>query len=254
MSVGQRERDVVLPVGYVDPAGRIHRRAALRKMRGHEEALLYDASLTAGRLVTELLRSCLVRLGDVTEISPELISRLTSADRNYLLVELRRFTLGDALPCSYVCPGCGADVAVVEDLGRIEVRRLDGDRKLESTVVELEDGYEDREGVRHAEIRLRLPRGDDEEFVSETAEKDPLRARDALILRCMESFGTLPRKALEAYGIKILRDLTLGDRKRIYRAMDTDAPGVDFRRPVRCPACALRFEAFLEASHFFALG
>ena len=252
MTTEQHEREVVLPVGYADPTGRIHRRAALRKMRGHEEALLYDASLTAGRLVTELIRGCLVRLGDAGEITPDLVSRLYSADRNYLLVELRRFTLGDALPCSYLCPGCGADVAVVEDLGRIEVRRLAG--APQSAAVALEDGYRDREGARHTEIRLRLPRGEDEELVAETAVRDPLRARDALILRCIESFGTLPRTALEAYGIKILRDLTLGDRKRIYRAIDTDAPGVDFRRPVRCPSCALHFEAFLEASHFFALG
>jgi len=144
MSAGQREHEVALPVGYSDPAGRIHRRAALRKMRGHEEALLYDASLTAGRLVTELLRGCLVRLGALSEIPAEVVSGLYSADRNYLLVELRRFTLGDAMPCSYLCPGCGADVAVVEDLGRIEVRRLDGERAPESAVIALEDGYQDR--------------------------------------------------------------------------------------------------------------
>src|ERR1700753_789894 len=105
MSGGEQVREVVLPVGYADPAGRIHRRAALRKMRGHEEALLYDASLTAGRLVNELLRACLRRLGDLGEVTPELCTRLYSADRNYLLVELRRFTLGDALPCTYLCPG-----------------------------------------------------------------------------------------------------------------------------------------------------
>ena len=254
MSGGQREREIVLPVGHADPSGRIHRRAAIRKMRGHEEALLYDTSLSAGRLVTELVRGCLLRLGDFTEISSALVSRLYSADRNYLLVELRRFTLGDALPCSYLCPGCGADVSVVEDLSRMEVRRLEEGAKPQSRVVELEDGYHDREGVRHSTLHLRLPRGDDEELVAETAEKDPLRARDALILRCIESFGTLPRPALEAYGMKILRELTLGDRKLIYRALDTDAPGVDFRRSVRCPGCALRFDAFLEASHFFALG
>lgn len=254
MSGGQREREVVLPVGHADPSGKLHRRAAIRKMRGHEEALLYDTSLSAGRLVTELLRGCLLRLGDFADIQSTLISRLYSADRNYLLVELRRFTLGDALPCSYVCPGCGVDIAVVEDLGRLEVRRLEEGATPQSLVVELEDGHHDREGVRHTTLRLRLPRGDDEELVAETAEKDPLRARDALILRCIESFGTLPRAALEAYGIKILRDLTLGDRKRIYRALDTDAPGVDFRRSVRCTGCSLRFDAFLEASHFFALG
>src|SRR5262249_47411850 len=157
----------------------------------------------------------------------------------------RRFTLGDALPCTYLCPGCGADISVVEDLGGIEVRRLAEDGKPEAAVVVMEDGYVDRDGVRHTERRLRLPHGGDEELVAGIAEKDPLRARDALILRCIESFGSLPRKALEAYGIKILRDLTLGDRRRIYRALDTEAPGVDFRRSVRCPACALQFETFL---------
>jgi hypothetical protein len=248
------EREVVLPVGHADPSGKVHRRAAIRKMRGHEEALLYDTSLSAGRLVTELLRGCLLRLGETTDITSNMVSRLYSADRNYLLIELRRFTLGDALPCSYLCPGCGADVAIVEDLGRLEVRRLEEGATPQGLVLDLEDGYQDRDGVQHTTLRLRLPRGDDEELVSETAEKDPLRARDALILRCIESFGALPRAALEAYGIKILRELTLGDRRRIYRALDTGAPGVDLKRSVRCPGCGARFEALLEASHFFALG
>jgi hypothetical protein len=254
MSGREREREVALPVGHEGPDGKIHRRAVIRKMTGHEEALIYDTSLSAGRLVTELLSGTLLRVGDMSEISPPLVSHLYSADRSYLLVELRRFTLGDALPCSYVCPACGADVSVVEDLGALPVRRLAEGERAGKIRVDLEDGYHDREGVRHTELRLRLPRGDDEELVAETAEKDPLRARDALILRCIESFGALPRTALEAYGIKILRDLTLGDRRRIYQALDTEAPGVDFRRSLRCPACARGFHAFLEASHFFALG
>src|SRR4051812_33758608 len=107
MTFMQQEREVVLPIGYADAAGRIHRKATLRKMRGHEEALLYDGSLTAGRLVSELLRGCLLRLGDLGDVAPDLCTNLYSADRNYLLVELRRFTLGDALPCTYLCPGCG---------------------------------------------------------------------------------------------------------------------------------------------------
>ena len=254
MSTHQREHETVLPVGVADAAGRLHRRAFVRKMRGHEEALFYDPALSPGRLVTELIKGCLVRIDGVASVSSELVSGLFSADRNYLIVELRRITLGDKLRASYTCPVCGTDTAVVEDLSTIVVRRVGDDTIPQSVVVELEDGYEDRDGKLHREVRLRLPRGIDEEFVSRTAETDPLRARDALVLRCIESFGTLRREALEAYGVKILRDLSMGDRRLIYSALETDAPGVDFRRNVRCERCAQDFGAVLEAAGFFALG
>ena len=97
MGPPQREFQVLLPIGYADPSGRVHRRAVIRKMRGHEEALLYDPSLTAGQLVTELIRGCLVRLGDLETIDSDVVSQLYTADRNYLLVEMRRVTLGDGL-------------------------------------------------------------------------------------------------------------------------------------------------------------
>jgi hypothetical protein len=254
METRQREYETVLPVGYADAAGHFHRRAVLRKMRGHEEALFYDSSLSAGRLVTELIRGCLVRLGEVDTVTSDLVAGMYSADRNYLVVELRRITLGDRMQASYTCPSCGGDTTVTEDLAGVHVRRLAEGARPESVRVELEDGYEDRDGVTHRELRLRLPRGTDEEFVARTAEQDPLRARDALVLRCIESFGTLRREALEAYGFKILRDLSLGDRRRIYGALESQAPGVDFRRTVRCARCTREFGATLEASGFFAPG
>ena len=51
-----------------------------------------------------------------------------------------------------------------------------------------------------------------------------MQARDALLLRCIKRFGTLPRAELEAYGIKILHELTLGDRRRLHDALNA-APG-----------------------------
>ena len=130
MRTGQREFEVLLPIGYTDEAGRVHRRAVIRKMRGHEEALLYDPSLTAGRLVTELIQSCLVRLGDLESIDSDVVSQLYTADRNYLLLELRQITLGNQLRTSYLCPRCNGNVSVLEDLSQIEVRRLDEGQTL----------------------------------------------------------------------------------------------------------------------------
>ena len=253
MNPGQREFEVYLPIGYTDSADHVQRRAVLRKMSGHEEALLYDTSLNAGQLVTELLRRCLVRLGDMTEVSTDAVAQLYTADRNYLLLELRRITLGDRLQASYPCPRCHNDVAIVEDLGQIAVRRLNEGETLTPIDLDLDDGYFDRQGQHHTHLTMTLPRGKDEEFVSPMATRDPLKAQDALLLRCIERFGTLPQAALEAYGVKILRDLTLADRYKLQQTFHEQMPGVDFRRDVQCPNCHTTFNGVMDVSNFFVV-
>lgn len=252
MATTQRELVVDLPIGYVDQSGQIHRRAKLRKMRGHEEALLYDASLTAAQLVTELLFSCLVQLGEVELKDKSIVANLYTADRNYLLVELRRFTLGNQLRAAYVCPGCHQSITLIEDLSQLPVHRLDQGQPLAELEVCLEDGYVDLEGNHHADLVLTLPKGTDEEFVAQTAAQDPLRAQDALILRCIKRFGDLRQATLESYGIKILRDITLGDRRILQRALADETPGIDFRRAIECGHCGVTFESVLDASVFFS--
>jgi hypothetical protein len=253
MQARQREFEAVLPIGYTDAQGQVHRQAVLRKMRGHEEALLYDPTLNAGRLVTELIRSCLLRLGELDQLDSETVSRLYVADRSYLLLELRRITLGDQMLTSYQCPRCGGDVQVNEDLSRLEVRRLEPGQTLADIELELEDGYVDRNGTLHTELVLTLPRGADEEQVAPLAEKDLLKAGDALTLRCIKRFGTLPAKELEAYGVKMLRDLTMGDRQRLQRALNHSTPGVSFERSLRCDQCGAGFEGVLDVTSFFQL-
>lgn len=253
MNVSQREYEILLPIGYSDESGNLHRQAVIRKMSGHEETLLYDSSLTTGKLVTKLIHACLVKLGNLDPIDAEAVKRLYTADRNYLLLELRRFTLGDQLQTSYLCPRCGSLVTLIEDLSKIEVRHLDEGQVLDNIYLELQDGYLDRQGVLHSKMTLALPRGTDEEFVASMAEKDPLKAQDALVLRCIKGFGTLSKAALEAYGVKILRDLTLGDRRQLYNAFNGQMPGVDFKRSLICNGCGAVFEEVLDVSNFFSM-
>jgi len=253
MSAPQTEFQTTLPVGYTDDGGRIHREAWLRKMTGHEEALIADANLSAGQLVTELLRCCLVKLGEIDTVDADLVSRLYTADRNYLLLELRRITFGARLLEFYVCPHCGVELSVEEDLSEIPVRRLTDGQTPGDIDITLEDGYTDRHGTRHQQLRLTLPRGCDEEFVSPMLDKDPLQAQDALLLRCIKQFGTLPQSELSSYGIKVLRDLTLGDRQRLQRAFSEQAPGVDFQREISCGSCGATFTGVMDVSNFFVL-
>ena len=243
---------VTLPIGYTDGAGARHRRGALRKLRGTDETLFYDTELSGADLVTQLIHRALVRLEGVERVEPGLVQQFYCADRNYLLLELRRITFGDALRAHYLCPGCQQDVHTIERLDALPVRRLGEDERLEPTTVGLDDGFEDRRGVTHRDVEIALPRGDDEAFVAGLAERDLLQARDAMLLRCIRRFGTLPRAEIEAYGLKILQELTLGDRRRLHQALNT-TPGVDFVREIACPHCGARFEAVMDVSDFFVL-
>src|SRR5438309_9159414 len=123
-----RDFDFELPVGYMDDDGRVHRLATLRKMTGHEEALLADRKLrhNGGMLVTELLASCLRQLGELKPVERQVVSHLTSADRNYLLLQLRKITFGNELEATYVCPACGETSHVLQDLDELPVRCADG--------------------------------------------------------------------------------------------------------------------------------
>jgi hypothetical protein len=244
---------VVLPIGLTDADGTTtHREASLRKLRGSDEALFYDTSLSGAQLVTELLRSCVARIGTVSPVQAAHLEQLYSVDRNFLLFALRRITFGDEWLAVYDCPACGTAVRVSEDLSEFSVLSLDHDASR-SVRVELEDGYQDRGGVVHKSVVMRLPRGADESVVSMLAESDLWQARDALLVRCIEQFGTLPRAALESFGVKIVRELTLGDRRRIQRALDDGTPGVDFKRTVRCSNCALDFDAIADVTDFFGV-
>lgn len=248
----QHSYSVTLPIGHVDADGTSHRRGAIRKLRGTDEALFYDSALNGAELVTQLIVRSLVRLEGIDRIESTLIDQLYCADRNYLLVELRRATFGDVLRAHYLCPACQRDVQRIESLQSLDVRRLDDDERLEPVTVELEDGYEDRKGVVHRQVVVAPPRGTDEAFVASHAERNLLQARDALLLRCIKRFGTLPRAELEAYGIKILQELTLGDRRRLHDALNS-APGVDFLREVTCPHCGAAFDAVMDVSDFFVV-
>jgi hypothetical protein len=246
-----QEYEFDLPVGLPDAGGELQRRAAVRKMRGHEEALLYDHALGPGDLVSHIIAGTLLRLGSLELPGPEVVGRMYSADRNYLLLQIRRITLGDEMTASYTCPGCTSEVRTVERLDEIPVRGLEGGEDPEAIELELEDGYRDRGGTEHRTVTLRLPRGEDEVFVSPSLERDAMKAADALTLRCIRRFGTLPLAELQAYGLRILRELSFGDRLRIQRALNDDAPGANLRRTIHCHGCGTRFERLLDVTDFF---
>jgi len=254
-SNGRWEGEFNLPIGYTDEEGKLHQTVVLRKMTGKEEAILADRrnQRNGGKLVTELLHSCMVRLGDLPKNGASIVENMYSADRNFMLLKLRSITFGPELPARYTCPNCSEALQVVEDLDELPVRTLTEGDSPDDIVVELQDGYVDRDGQVHNSMRLRLPTGAEESAVAPQMRQNASLGKNALLARCLKSLGDLPKHRLEAIGPKILADLTLTDRRLIDRALNELAPGVEMVRHVECPNCGDTFKTTLDLTHFLAL-
>jgi Phage tail assembly chaperone proteins, E, or 41 or 14 len=251
----QREFEVTLPIGYTDPEGTIHRRVVLRKMTGREEAILADRKYqrNGGKLVTELLHSCIVALDDLESNGRGPVAAMYSADRNYLLLKLRSITFGPELEATYTCPGCGESIPAVENLDELPVRLVPEGEEQQEVAIELEDGYVDREGQTHTALTMRLPTGADEEAVAPQMRENASLGKNALLARCVKSLGEVPAHRLDALGPRIMSELTMTDRRLIDRALNDAAPGVDLVRELECPRCAKTFSSSLDLSNFLAL-
>ncbi len=252
MQARPREFTFELPIGYEDADGQVHRTAVLRKMTGRDEAVLADKRhrTNGGKMITELLGGCLVRLGTLERPGSVVAQKLFTADRHFLLVKLREITFGELMQATYSCATCNQATAVTEDLSELPVVRLDAGELPADLVVRLDDGYVDRGGECYDTLLFRHPTGLDEERIAATVRENASRGKNALLARCLKAMGDMPAPRLEALGTSIFTELTLADRGVIDHAMNNGGPGIKLRRDVQCDNCGRTYEAALDMSNF----
>src|SRR4051812_20302730 len=126
MTIHAKESEFTLPIGIHGPDGTHRRKGAMRKMTGREEAILADRANqgNGGKLVTELIHSCITQFEGGTALTKQDVANWYSADRNYVLIRLRAFTFGPELPAAYTCSSCGEKFEVTENLDELPVRAL----------------------------------------------------------------------------------------------------------------------------------
>jgi hypothetical protein len=109
------EYEFTLPVGYVDAGGSLHRGGVMRLCTALDELeALEDPRVRAKQayLSVVLLSRVIERIGEVTDITPDLVERLFSADFAYLQALFVR--LNDVQPPGFEtqCPNCGSRFAL----------------------------------------------------------------------------------------------------------------------------------------------
>lgn len=213
-----------LPGGLVLEDGRKLGRAELRPLTGREEEwVAQHADAPSAHIATKLLSACFVRLEDV-KVNSEIIDRLLVGDRDYLILQLRRMTLGDRFAAVFSCPACKRAMDV-EFLARDIVIEP---RPQNTTAYSWQ--AEDAQRV----VRYRLPNGADQKAV---ADLSPAEAVDALLARCVIEDGGTP--------------LTVAERTAVIAEMDRLAPQIDLELDLKCPECDHSFTTPFDCSSFF---
>ena len=205
----------------------------LRELTGVEEELLTNTRLMrSGDGLNQVLRNCLVRLGEQADISIHDVLDLLAGDRLFILVKLRQVSLGDEVMLTLVCPNptCRATSQVPVNLEDLSVTPYPGEREFTCalpssgqtvTFVHL-DG--------HREKRL--------------AALPEATITQAMLIRIVAVDGQAPTK-------QTLNIMSLKDRQALRQAMLGADGGIDTTVDAVCEQCGTAIRTRIEAEPNF---
>lgn len=121
----QTEFTFTLPRGFVDANGTVHKEGTMRLATARDEIEpMRDAAARENEayLTVLLLSRVITRLGDVAEVTPEVVEGLFAADFDHLQRLYERLNTNGEAVGSVTCPSCTTQFEV--DLSEIEDGRL----------------------------------------------------------------------------------------------------------------------------------
>lgn len=111
----QTEFDFVLPKGYVDDDGNLHREGTMRMATAMDEILpLQDPRVRNNEayLIVILLARVITHLGTLERVTPSMIERMFSADVAFLQDMYQQINELDNRVIQVGCPNCGHEYEV----------------------------------------------------------------------------------------------------------------------------------------------
>lgn len=238
--------------GYKDSDGITHKEFTLREMTGKDEEAIHksDVKNNGSKVVSTLLTRCVSSIGTLTPKSvggrhkwEEIIKSLLVGDQDYMLIQLRKLSIGEEIEVNHVCPNkdCKAKLHTVLSVDELEIVPFQGERVIE---FELPRGYKDRKGVLHKTGTLRLPTGLDREILTPLARTNLAKAETVLLTRlCKFDDG--------AYiDDDVMGSLSIRDREYLQKLLQEHNFGVKLETEVVCDSCGESFTGSFNASNF----
>ena len=237
----------ILPGGYWDSAGVLHREFELTVLTGREEELLAQTRRTeSASLVSAVLSRSVRRLGNISPLTETEASRMLVADRQYLLLKLRQITFGDVVRADLFCPWaeCGRRISLQFSVDDVPVEAPA--ERAPSYTVTLSRQAMDKEDEALRAVCFRLPNGADQEAVTPLLADNEAEALTALLARAIQRIGPL-----SSPGMDDIAGLSPLARAEIETAMERAAPKVELNMETDCPECRRGFLVPFDVQRFF---
>lgn len=250
----------LLPVGYVDSEGGLHRIVKFRPdgIIGDDEHKMADNKFqnNGAKAMTALLGNGLVESIGEVKVNADVIRRLTSADRDYLLLRASQITFGteEQREFDWNCTNqmCKSAFVVYFNIDEdIEVTYLADEVARDksgypSYELELPLGLL-KDGVRQTKVKFRLPIGSDSERLAPVARQNMSEANTSLMQMIISNIGDYER-----IDNKILGKMSTKDRHFFNKYLSNLAPGPKFKLEITCPTCGTTMEVPIPTKAFLS--
>ena len=244
-----KQTTCLLPGGYTDESGIVHREVELVPLRGQEEEFLADSRKPASAvLVTTILSRCIGRIDTISPVSEEVARNLLVADRQYLLLKLREVTFGDRVQAAILCPwpDCGKKVDIDFSVKDIPITESEHKGPVYTMELSPEAAFIDDQGEKYRQVIFRLPNGGDQETISPFIFENEALALTMLLDRCIQGIGPL-----KSNGDELVARLSPLARMEIEKQMEAVAPKVESTMGASCPECGREFVLPFDLQEFF---
>jgi len=114
---------VIIPGGYVSPAGEIIKEVEVRELNGKDEEAI-SRSTSVGKALLSILDRGVVRIGD-EKATEEMLDSLLAGDRDFLMLAIYRATFGNKANLQGICNKCAELKTIEIDIDKdIKVRPM----------------------------------------------------------------------------------------------------------------------------------
>jgi len=222
-----------LPCGYLDPEDKLHKDIIVTEMTGEEEEILAARNMPVGKKINKILTHCTESVGPYNgQNVQKIVLDLTQGDRIFLLIAIRRASLGDEMPFVSKCPSCEQEARLMVDLSELETKEME-DPTVRFYDVELPKTKN--------KVRMKVLTGRGEDAISKASNRGKDIITTAIFCR-IESFNDKPCV------MKDLKRLPLSDRNYLRDQWEQHEGGVDTEVTVECPNCDYEYDTELDIS------